>query len=50
MGGGGGGGPFIGRSPSELAQQVRRTEDQTTIREFETQLGSDLRREAILSK
>ncbi len=40
MGGGGGGGPFVGRSPSELAQQVRRTEDATSIKEFETQLGA----------
>ncbi|MGB9365061.1 MAG: CBASS oligonucleotide cyclase [Xanthobacteraceae bacterium] len=39
MGGGGGGGPFISRTPSELAQQVRQTEDATSIREFETRLG-----------
>jgi hypothetical protein len=40
MGGGGGGGPLVSRTPSELAQQVRQTEDNTTIREFETKLGA----------
>lgn len=42
MGGGGGGGPFVGRSPGELAKQVRATEDKTAIREFETQLSGIL--------
>src|SRR5437868_11411682 len=39
MGGGGGGGPFFSRKPSDLAKQVRQTEDATTIREFETRLA-----------
>jgi tRNA nucleotidyltransferase (CCA-adding enzyme) len=39
MGGGGGGGPFVGRTPEQLRQQVRETEDQTAIKEFETELG-----------
>jgi Second Messenger Oligonucleotide or Dinucleotide Synthetase domain len=39
MGGGGGGGPFISRSPEELTQLVRKTEDETAIRNFETDLG-----------
>jgi hypothetical protein len=39
MGGGGGGGPFIGRSPAELAKQIRDTEDKTAVREFETELS-----------
>ena len=49
MSGGGGGGPFVGRSPSELAQQVRRTEDETTIREFETRLGALLGQKLALA-
>lgn len=39
MGGGGGGGPFINRSPEELVRQVRDAEDKTAIKGFETQLG-----------
>jgi uncharacterized protein YidB (DUF937 family) len=39
MGGGGGGGPFVGRTPEQLLQQVRETEDQTAIKGFETELG-----------
>jgi hypothetical protein len=39
MGGGGGGGPFVNRTPEQLRQQVRETEDQTAIKVFETELG-----------
>lgn len=40
MGGGGGGGPFVGRSPEKLAQQVREAEDSTAVKSFETDLSS----------
>jgi hypothetical protein len=39
MGGGGGGGPFVNRTPEELVRQVRATEDETAIKAFETELG-----------
>lgn len=39
MGGGGGGGPFVNRSPEQLLKQVRETEDETSVKEFETQLS-----------
>jgi len=39
MGGGGGGGPFVHRSPEQLARQVRDAEDETAIKIFETDLG-----------
>jgi hypothetical protein len=39
MGGGGGGGPFVSRTPEQLRQKVRETEDQTAIKGFETTLG-----------
>lgn len=39
MAGGGGGGPFINRTPEQLAQKVRETEDETAIKAFETELG-----------
>lgn len=40
MAGGGGSGPFVGRSPEQLAQKVRQTENATAIRAFDTQLSS----------
>jgi hypothetical protein len=43
MGGGSsGGGPFVGRSPEQLAKQVREAEDSTAVRVFETELNSVL--------
>src|SRR5262245_23374052 len=39
MGGSGGGGPFTGRTPEQLARLVRDTEDQTAVRAFETELS-----------
>lgn len=39
MGGGGGGGPFVGRSPEQLVKQVRETEDETAVKEFEVELS-----------
>jgi hypothetical protein len=39
MGGGGGAGPFVGRSPEQLVRQVRETEDETAVKEFETELS-----------
>lgn len=42
MGGGGGGGPFLGRSPEELARMVQKTEDETAIKAFETDLSGIL--------
>ena len=39
MGGGGGGGPFVGRSPEQLVKQVRETENETAVKEFETELS-----------
>jgi Second Messenger Oligonucleotide or Dinucleotide Synthetase domain len=39
MGGGGGGGPFVNRTPAELSKKIRETEDDTAIKAFETQLG-----------
>jgi len=38
-GGGGRGGPFVGRSPGQLVRQVRQTEDETAVKEFETELS-----------
>jgi SMODS domain-containing protein len=38
-GGGGGGGPFVGRTPEQLVKQVRETEDETAVKEFETELS-----------
>ncbi|SDI90741.1 MULTISPECIES: CBASS oligonucleotide cyclase [Bradyrhizobium] len=40
MGGGGGGGPFVNRSPEQLAKQVRQAEDDTAVKVFETELNS----------
>lgn len=40
MGGGGGGGPFVNRSPEQLAKQVRQAEDDTAVKAFEAELGS----------
>lgn len=42
MSGGGGGGPFYSRTPSELAQQLRRAQDETSIRAFEVELNGFL--------
>ncbi len=39
MAGGGGGDPFVRRSPEELARLVRNSEDETNIRSFETELS-----------
>lgn len=40
MGGGGGGGPFINRSPEQVARMIRETEDATAIKSFETELSA----------
>lgn len=40
MGGSGGGGPFLNRSPEQLAKQVKQAEDATSVKAFETELGS----------
>lgn len=40
MGGGGGGGPFVNRSPEQLAKQVREAEDVTTVKVFEADLNA----------
>jgi Second Messenger Oligonucleotide or Dinucleotide Synthetase domain len=40
MAGGGGGGPFINRSPEQLAKQVREAEDETAVKIFETDLSA----------
>jgi Second Messenger Oligonucleotide or Dinucleotide Synthetase domain len=40
MGGGGGGGPFVNRSPEQLAKQVRQAEDDTAVKVFESELSS----------
>lgn len=40
--GGGGGGTFHSRSPEDLAKQVRKAEDQTSIAEFEAKLSGML--------
>lgn len=40
MGGSGGGHPFRGRSPEQLARQVRQAEDDTAVKVFETDLNS----------
>jgi hypothetical protein len=42
MGGSGGGGPFIYRSPQELAKLVRKAEDETAAAAFETQVSNTL--------
>ena len=42
MGGSGGGGAFVNRSPGELRDIVRRAEDKTTVAAFETELASTL--------
>lgn len=42
MGGGGGGGPFVSRSPEELARLVRNAEDQTSHAAFEAELSKTL--------
>jgi Second Messenger Oligonucleotide or Dinucleotide Synthetase domain len=39
MGGGGGGGPFVGRTPEQLAKQVRQAEDETAVKAFEVELN-----------
>jgi hypothetical protein len=40
MGGSGGGGPFVNRSPEQLAKQVRQAEDDTAVKVFEAELNS----------
>jgi Second Messenger Oligonucleotide or Dinucleotide Synthetase domain len=40
MGGGGGGGPFVNRTPQQLIKQVQETEDETSIKAFETELAN----------
>lgn len=40
MGGGGGGGPFSGRNPEKLVQQLRETEENTAVKQFETELAA----------
>ncbi|QPF85389.1 nucleotidyltransferase [Bradyrhizobium genosp. L] len=40
MGGSGGGDPFLGRSPAELAKQVRKAEDETAIKAFGAELSA----------
>ena len=40
MGGSGGGGPFVSRSPEQLAKQVRQAEDDTAVKAFEVDLNS----------
>lgn len=42
MGGGGGGNPFHNRSPEQLASMVRKAEDATAVRAFETELSGYL--------
>ena len=42
MGGSGGGGPFVSRSPGELADLVRRAEDATSVAAFESELSTAL--------
>lgn len=42
MGGSGSGGPFRRRSPQELAELVRRAEDETSVAAFETKLSEIL--------
>jgi SMODS domain-containing protein len=42
MGGGGGGGTFIRRTPEELRNIVRKSEDQTTVAAFEAELSRTL--------
>lgn len=39
MAGGGGGGPFVNRTPEDLVKMVKKTEDDTAIRSFETDLS-----------
>lgn len=40
--GGSGGGPFVSRSPQDLAKLVRRAEDETSVAAFETELSNTL--------
>jgi Second Messenger Oligonucleotide or Dinucleotide Synthetase domain len=42
MGGGGGGGPFSSRTPEELAKQVRKAEEATSVAAFEATLSTML--------
>ena len=42
MGGGGGGGTFVHRTPEELRNIVRKSEDQTTVAAFEAELSRTL--------
>lgn len=42
MGGSGGGGPFVRRSPQELAKLVRKAEDETSVAAFETEVSNTL--------
>ncbi len=42
MGGGGGGGPFVGRTPEKLSEQIRETEDATAVKAFEAELSQML--------
>ena len=44
MGGSGGGGAFVNRSPSELRDLVRKAEEKTSGASFETKLGEILRK------
>lgn len=39
MGGSGGSGPFVGRSPEQLVKQIRETEDETAVKAFEVELS-----------
>ena len=42
MGGSGGGGPFVHRSPEKLGELVRKAEQQTSVAAFETELSATL--------
>jgi hypothetical protein len=42
MGGSGGGGPFVSRSPQELAKLVRKAEDETAAAAFEVEVSNTL--------
>lgn len=39
MGGGGGGGPFVNRSPEDFAKAIRKSEENLDIKQFETTLS-----------
>jgi hypothetical protein len=42
MGGSGGGGPFVSRKPADLARQVRKAEEATSVAAFEAKLSTTL--------